>query len=239
MAVNFGKKGKAKASADAPSFLKKGKVAQQEQEKVQKLIDARKDEIQRHWMAPDDEHVITFLSGIVEGGIFVDVPMWYEHQLYLDGNWRNWFVCVNEEEPCPICEGGDQSKLVAGFTIIDHTPFTTKDGKVYKDNIKILVCKAGSLKILQKLAIKRKGLQGCTFDVSRTADDAANVGDMFDFSEKRTIKALSDEFGTKDKKIEPFNFQDILVYRPALELRTMGFGTQEKVADTTDYSTSL
>ena len=43
-------------------------------------------------------------------------------------------------------------------------------GKVIKNTRKLFIAKNQTIKMLTKLAAKRGGLQGCTFDVARTGD---------------------------------------------------------------------
>jgi len=233
LAVNFGKK-KAKAQAApgnvaaTPSFMKKGKdaaVAMKNEEKIQK---ERQNQVWRFWMPDDGETQLTFLDGHLDEDGMLDCPMWYEHNLQIAGKWGNHFTCVKEEEPCPLCDQAG-SYLAAGFTVIDHTAYKSKkSGKVVKDTIKLFVCKQATLKLLQKIATKRGGLAGITFDVSRTGDNSANVGNMFDYLDQNKLPELQKEFGStkkgEEKIIAPLDYGKQVIYRNADELRKLGFG---------------
>lgn len=155
----------------------------------------------RFWMKEKEEARITFVDGnlATEGALagYLDPPRYYEHNLFLNGVWNNFFVCPERTSPdsgdkCPICESGDKPSLVALFTIIDHRVIqSTKDKtKTYKDTKKLLVAKQQTFELLTKHAIKRGGLAGCTFDASRVGDKSASVGSMFDFVEKKDVKEL-------------------------------------------------
>lgn len=178
--------------------------------------------IRRFWMPKDAETTITFLDGKLLPDGLLDNTTFLEHQLNLNGSWQNWYACTSEDEPCPICEGGDTPSLVGVFTVIDHSEWTSKkDGSVHKDERRLFVAKRQTLKQLQKIATKRKGLLGCTFEVSRIGEKAASVGDMFDFVQKKTLSVL----GKKYKEAMPYDYQEILTYKTAQELRDEGFGS--------------
>ena len=85
---------------------------------------------------------------------------------------------------------------------------------------------------MSKIAVKRDGLAGCTFDVSRIGDKAENVGNDFDFTEQLSLKKLAKKYGMKkkgeaeDNKVaKPYDYEEVLKYYTADELRKMGLGT--------------
>lgn len=235
MAVNFSKGIKAPSNAGGvskplPSFMKQGAAGKKAIEDDEKAKKDRSVRIWRFWMANDTETQLTFLDGNLDADSLLDCLIWDEHNLQIAGKWGNFFTCVRGEELCPICEQSGDPYLAAGFTVIDHTPYkSAKTGKIIKDTIKSYVCKPDTLKILQKLAIKRGGLAGCTFDVSRTGDQSANVGNMFDFVEKRSMADLQAQYGSlkkgEEKLIQPIDFATFVSYKTADELRALGFGT--------------
>lgn len=256
MAINFNKKQKNKKTSGtegksdpkatkkkSTGFLLTGKKAveakQNEKIKDDQRKAARENKAFRFWMPEDAEVTLTFLDGNLDADGVIEAPMYYEHQLNLAGSWQNWFVCLkNIDQPCPICESGDESKLVTAFTVIDHSVYESKQGKVYKDNVKLFVCKQMTMKLLQKIATKRDGLTGCTFDVSRTGENSAGVGNMFDFCEKNSLKDLQEEFGSKEKTIEPFDYQKVIEFKDEQELRDLGLGG-EVIGNESDYSKEL
>lgn len=212
---------------NVPSFMKVGKAAQtalaQDTEKAAAKA-AQADQTFRFWIPPETDTSITFLDGKLDEDGVLDAPIFHEHQLFLNQSWKNWFVCVAEQEPCPICESGDEAKLVAAFTIIDHSEFEGKKG-TYKDTIKLFVCKRDTYKLLQKIAEKRGGLAGATFDVSRTSKNDASVGNVFDFTEKRTKKQLCEAYPSIADRMGPLDYEKEFPYLDAASLREMGFGS--------------
>jgi len=226
----------------------------------------------RFWLKEKEEARITFIDGQLstEGPLagFPDPPRYYEHNLYLNGAWNNFFVCPEKTNPdsgekCPICESGDRPSLVALFTIIDHRQIQSKDKtKTYKDTKKLLVAKPQTFELLTKHAVKRGGLAGCTFDASRVGDKAASVGSMFDFVEKKDIKELQQIYTiektdpatnqkTKQTNFTPANYDKEIHYKTAEQLQQevnkkpvdqdvpFSKGSGATVAGAVDYSDQL
>ena len=218
-------------------FLHKGKEgaaltkqadAEQEQRRA-----AGGNTIFRYWMPDGAEQRITFLDGELSEAGLLDVPRYWEHNLQINGSWKNWFPCVKDEEPCPLCDIKAPS-LVYAFTIIDHREWEDKKDNVHQHERKLYICKGDTYKRLSKIAAKRDGLTGCTFDVSRIGDKAENVGNDFDFVEKLSLKKLAKKYGmeksgpTENNKVcQPYDYEDdaVIKYRTAAELREMGLGS--------------
>lgn len=208
------------------SFLKRGKAAQEafakEEHKAEQAAANAKNKIFRFFVKDGEETVVTFLDGNLSDGV-LDIPFYYEHNINMNGKWGNFYTCTQDEEPCPICEGGNTPSYVGVMTVIDHSEYKGSNGQLYKDTIKLFVAKRETIKLLQKHAVKRGGLRGCMFDVSRTGDRSASVGNVFDFSAKLTEQQLLDKW---KEKATPINYEKLLSesYLPAKELRKMGFG---------------
>lgn len=207
-------------------FLKKGKEAQetfaQEEHKAEQ---AQKNSVFRFFVPEGKDSAITFVDGDLVDGV-LDIPFYYEHNVNMNGKWGNFFICTQDEEPCPICEGGLNPSYVGVMTVIDHSSYVSKkDSKTYKDQIRLFVAKRDTIKQLQKLAAKRGGLTGCRFDVSRTGDKSPSVGNVFDFTEKLTMAQVAQTYGADRAK--PINYEEYLgeLYKPAKELRKLGFGS--------------
>jgi hypothetical protein len=196
-----------------------------------------------------EEGFITFVDGDLSSQGYLIPPRWYEHNLFLNGSWQNYFVCPEKtnpgEEKCPICESGDRPSLMSGFTIIDHRTFKSeKTGKEYKDTRKILIAKSPTFEMLNKIAMKRGGLAGATFEVTRVSSKDAAVGSMFDFKEKRDKAELQKLYvreyvdpktnaKTTVSNFVPVDFEQEIVYKTGNELRALGLG---KPATTPSYS---
>jgi len=206
------------------SYMKRGAAAAGEMKKAEEKSQQQGlDAVYRFWMPNDTEKTISFLDGdLVDDGV-LECPVYYEHQIFMNDNWRNWFICTSEQEPCPICEGGDNSSRFGALTIMDQTGYVGKKGNHHKDLKRLFVAKRQSLKQLQMMATKRGGLRGCMFDVARTGENSAAVGNIFDFTEKLSVGKLKKLY--KDLDVEPYDYEKEIPFIPAKKLRKMGFGS--------------
>jgi hypothetical protein len=234
----FVKKPSPAASAAAPagkvSFFKKGSEAKDAIQKEEAAAELRKQEkgkLWRFWMPSGEQRQITFLDGDLDEDGMLDIQMYYEHGVRVNGDWQQ-FVCTAEADqtqPCPMCEAGSRPSLVGVFTIIDHTEHKIKKGanagKVVKNQRKLLVAKQGTLKMLTTLAVKRGGLSGCLFDVSRTSDDDPNVGNLYDFTHKfDTAEEIAEQWELKVEDVVPADYEEEIMYRSPEELIELGVG---------------
>lgn len=226
------------------SFLKRGKEAREAFAKEEHKAEMRaKTNVFRFFVPKDKETRITFLDGDITSDM-LDIPFYYEHNVNMNGNWGNFFICLQDtNEPCPICEGGLNPSYVGLLTVIDHSQYKSeKDGKIYKDQIRLFAAKRETVKTLQNLAKKRGGLRGCRFDVSRTGDKSAAVGNVFDFQEKLTMEQIQAKYG---EKAVPINYDEVLeaMFMSAKDLRKLGFGSSTppigSEKDDADYSNQL
>lgn len=247
----------------AVSFLKKGAEAHKSlaQEELKQETRKQNQATQRFYIGKGDTNsrIITFLDGRVDKDGLLEAVSFHQHQLELNGSWQNWFVCTADQEPCPICEMTVKGKRVyaqwvAAFTIIDHTEYKSKDGtKTYANQKRLFVCKQDTFKLLQKRAAKQGGLAGCTFDVTRVGDKSEGVGSDFDFVTKRTGAELLKQYPTlKPEDLQAFDYDKVIQYHTAQDLRKLGLGSgtpslgsedtsalNESTPDTTDYSKQL
>jgi hypothetical protein len=233
----------APAKAGGLSFLKKGAAAKAtfEQEEMKSEM-AAKNTARRFFLKMDKPDAsITFLDGNISEGAFEN-PAAFEHFIMLAGKPMN-YICLHEEESCPICEGGNKYSYVSYFSIIDHREYKGNDGKTYKDQRRLFVAKRGTLKQLLKAAQKRGGLAGWRCDVSRTGDKEASVGNVFDFSEKMTPAQLKATYGENGV---PFDYDQVIseVFVASKDLRKLGFGqtgvgNESAPSDNEDHSDKL
>ena len=222
-------------------FLKRGAAAKQAVQEEDAKAEARRAEygrLRRFYIGYNEDTQITFLDGKLDEDGILDCPRYMEHKIRIGAKWRN-FTCTAEIDttmPCPICEAGDKASLVGVLSVIDHSTYTVKQGpnagKVYTNQRKLFVAKEGTIKQLNKLAVKpeRNGLAGCTCDVSRGAENkhAPGVGDTFDFVTKyKTVSAIGEKFNLKLEECVPPVYdgpEGELVYIPPLKLIELGVG---------------
>jgi hypothetical protein len=115
------------------------------------------------------------------------------------------------------------------LTVIDHREHKIKNGpnagKIISNRRKLFVAKRNTIKLLTKIAVKRGGLTGCTFDVSRTDDKKPAVGDVFDFTHKfESLKEIADKYGLKLEDVQPADYGSEIKFRSPEELIALGVG---------------
>lgn len=187
-----------------------GKDALKKAEKDDKEREDARNKVYRLWVPGGAELNATFLDPLEHNGI--ETPfMFDEHNVYLNGHWRNWFTCIEGEphpetgkpQKCPLCAIGNSSYFAAAFSIVDHSQWESKKTKkVHEHELKVVVCKSQVRKILLKKMKKEKGLRGWLVEISRTDGDSPNTGDVFDFESKfKNDKAFDKYTGGAWKKL--------------------------------------
>jgi hypothetical protein len=223
-----------KTGAASADIAKRDEQAKQEQQEQKGLL-------WRFSLKDKEEARITFVDGDLSPEGFLLPPRFYEHGLWNEAaRTMSFYVCPEKTMPeanhkCPLCAAGDRATLVAVFTVIDHREIKTKSGKIVKDQKKLFVAKPTSMEMLTKIAVKRGGLAGCTFDVSRMGDKSAAIGSMFDFVEKNKIEDLQQSFveeveenGVK-KMVSlflPADYTKEIVFRTPEEMLKLGIGAK-------------
>ena len=224
----FGKP-KADTSAAKPGgFLKSGKAALAMMEKAQAEAEMRKNSVGkafRFWLKPGDDAHLTFLDGKIDPATgLLDIPYANEHRIKVGSKWED-FICIEDEEPCPLCAAGEKRAFVGYLTVIDHRGYETeKDGKKVKVEHarRLYVAKTETLKQLTKIAEKREdGLVGRTFEVSRTGDKKAAVGDLFDHVAEHSVEEIVEAFGDEG---QPIDYNAELPYVTAAQMKELGIG---------------
>jgi hypothetical protein len=211
----------APSGVPAMSFMKKGTAAKEAmaaEEAKAELARADRDKLWRFMMKQGEDRKITFLDGELDADKMLDVNMYFEHTIQVNGRWEN-FVCTADVDPsqeCPICARGDNKHaLVGALTIIDHTPYTiakgANAGKVIENQKKLFVAKKGTLALLTKIAVKRGGLTGCTFDASRNG-------------EMNTLAQIMATYGLDEEGVTHANYEHEITYRTPEELIALGVG---------------
>ena len=226
--------GGAAKPAGTGGWLKRGAAAKQALAHEEAQAEMRKQEqgkLWRFWMPEGADRQITFLDGALDEDGLLDIYMFYEHTLRVNGSWEN-FVCtadVDQTQPCPICEKGERASFVGVMTVIDHSEHTVKKGpnagKVIANTRKLFVAKQGTIRLLTKIAAKRGGLAGCTFDVSRMGDKEPGVGNQFDFVHKfGSYEEIAAQFDLSVEDVQPADYAEEIRYRTPEELIELGIG---------------
>lgn len=171
----------------------------------------------------------------------------YEHNIYKLNGSRDPILCLKRNElgeTCPICEYQEEMypTLTGYFTIIElgdiHIEngeevlkgYVNNEGREYRFQKRLLGAKQGSRQkpgILRRVlfaeSARRKGLNGCIFDVSRSGSKSESIGDTWTFVEKVKREDWPDYFeslGAGEKDID-FTEIDYLDYFKPLSIEAM------------------
>ena len=130
----------------------------------------------------------------------------WEHQLYLDGNWFNWFTCRKAmPDGCEVCNGKDKPYYVGFYLVRDMTGYKNKKGQMAGVGRRVLFpAKRKTLRQIQKFKERRGSLVGKKFFVSRSGDSSPNCGDAFDYVEDVDLNTLPDPGGDKPDLMKVF-----------------------------------
>lgn len=220
-----------KSTTAGPSWLKTGADAAKAQAEYEAKVEAAKEAANkpRRFFLDEGmpEATITFIDGNLNDMNQLEPLVWEHDGILYNGRYEQ-FLCVKDQEPaCPLCEAGDRPYLAAFLTVIVHTDYEVRSGK-NKGNIikapyrRLFVAKPTTVKLLTKHAIKRGGLAGCTFEVSRLSDTDPKVGGTFEFVQKRSLKDLVNEYG--EEFGQPYDYAEALTYHDGDTLLKMGVG---------------
>jgi hypothetical protein len=110
----------------------------------------------------------------------------YEHALKdAEGRWGRLFTgCVKTFDNCPVCEAtARESYYAMVLTIIDLTPFPTRDGDTVEFSRKLLIVKPAQQKKFLRFFAKEGTLRGAMFDMTRDGDKDPAIGNDIEFVE--------------------------------------------------------
>jgi len=213
------------------SWLKRGYDELEKKDK--EMEDRRSNTAYRFWIP----------SGNTTKIIFVDdnPPIIGEHQLKINGDWKNWHTCpasIDSKDECGYCKAGDRPYSAAFYTIIDMTEWTDKKGVKHANEKKLFVAKQKTWNKLKMKSRKYKqkeenGLVYVCFDVSRSSSDASSVGDDFEFVKRYTEQELK-AIATKGD-ITPFDYEKILKPKGKEDVMRTLAKTDMGNDDTDDY----
>ena len=217
---------------NAASWMRTGKDAKAALNQEEAKAEERKAEAGKMWrffVTPGKDAQITFLDGKLDDDNMLDIPVWYEHNIRLNGE-RETYACTagkDQSQPCPLCEMGDKPAFVGVMTIIDHTAHVIQNGpnkgKTIQNTRKLFVAKRLTIKLLTKYAVKRGGLAGCTFDVSRPDEKNAAVGESFDFVQKfDKLSEIAAKWNLKLEDVQPAIYDEEFTFRTPEQLIALG-----------------
>lgn len=225
-----------------------GEEGEQERVALDKRRAAARNYVRRFWVPVDAEKItrITFVDD--------DTKLWlhmatakhpegqkppyqlYEHQLYLNGNWFNWFTCLGTKGKCPICASGVNPYFAAVYTIIDHSKWKDKRGAEHQDEMKLFVAKPDVARVIAGISKTNEGLRGLVLDVSRRGEKDPNVGGNFSTVVKGSVTLNAGETVCKITEgrielpddVQPLPLRTLLAKKPREDLLEVVGTVQEE-----------
>ena len=151
-------------------------------EKAEAMKEARASMAQqpfRFFMAPGDDREIVIVD---------DEPNFfrYEHNLQNpeNGRWDIYTACLNEHTNCPVCSASTRAPYFAMYlTILDLTPYETRDHETVEWSKKLLVVKPAQQKKIMRLFETHGSLRGMVLRMARDGDKDASIGNDIEFIE--------------------------------------------------------
>lgn len=144
----------------------------------------------------------------------------YEHNLKdSDGRWSIFTGCVKDWDNCPVCESaGRESYYAMYLSVLDLTPFETRNGDTVEFSRKLLVVKPAQHKKFMRFYEKEGTLRGAIFEFTRDGDKDSSIGNDIEFVEFMDEDELVEhvrEWKDKDGKTqtedcsEPYDYEQL------------------------------
>lgn len=145
----------------------------------------------------------------------------YEHALKdAEGRWGRLFSgCIKEFATCPVCRVAERESYYAmALTVVDLTPFDTRDGDTVDFSRKLLIVKPQQQKKFLRFYQKEGTLRGALFATTRDGDKDATIGNDIEFLEfvsedemATYVRSWKDREGKKHTEVcsEPFVYEEV------------------------------
>jgi hypothetical protein len=177
----------------------------------------------------------------------VVVDMWleevffrHEHNLKnpRSGKWDIYCACIRDHANCPVCDNTDRGSYFAMYlTVIDLTPFETRDGEQVMWSKKLLVVKQQQHKKFVRLEARAKsegleaGMRGMVLTMTRDTDKDAAIGNEIEWNNEviseedlqTYVTTYRDQQG-KDHEVlgyEPFDYNALFPLPTEQQLRSL------------------
>lgn len=164
------------------------------------------------------------VGGTTQFAVCDDEPDFYrfEHNMK-NRSTQKWDIftgCVKEWDNCPACETAERESYYAMYlTVIDFTPFETRNGEVVEFSRKLLVVKpAQQKKFLRAYAKAQKEgrtLRGAVFEVTRDGDKDSAIGndiEFIEYIEEDELVTYTRSWKDKEGKKHSENCHEVLDY---------------------------
>lgn len=163
----------------------------------------------------------------------------YEHNLKNNrsGRWDIFTACINENANCPVCKNAERPSYFAMYlTIIDLTPYETRDGDQVPWSKKLLVVKSAQQKKIVRLYERHKSLRGMILQMTRDGEKDASIGNDIEFVEfmsEEDLETYESEYTDQNGKVhevlgmEVFDYDELFPEPTEQSLRAIVGGKAE------------
>lgn len=175
--------------------------------------------------------------------ILDDAPDFFRHEHNLLNPqtkfWDTFTGCTREEDNCPVCEATARDPYYALYlSVLDFTPFKTKDGTKHEFSRKLLVVKPAQqkkfIRAYHKAEKEGRTLRGALFEASRDGDKDSAIGNDIEFVEYMEedelttyVRSWKDKDGKKQTEdcSEPYIYEDLFEEPDSDKLRALVGGS--------------
>lgn len=141
---------------------------------------------------------------------------------------KGFFTCTGDDN-CPFCERGIKAGNHFIFQVVDSREYTAKDGKTYKDQIKLWRVGTKLLRLLKKRASRSGALTNYDISVSRLGSGQTSTYD---------VEVLTDTIGSPIKIAEGQEKYDLMeALKPKTRAEAIGILSGASVSTETDEGT--
>lgn len=147
----------------------------------------------------------------------------YEHALKNDeGKWGRLFCgCIKEFANCPVCRTAERESYYAlALTIVDLTPFETKDGDTVDFSRKLLIVKPAQQKKFLRFYEREGSLRGAVFETTRDGDKDATIGNdinHLEWAEEDEMETYVREWKDREGKKHTEICSEVYVYETVFD----------------------
>lgn len=160
----------------------------------------RKQKVNFMWVAKDSTRKVTILD---------EKPIAnFRFHIDADNNYEK-VMCIQQHDNCPVCAVSDgkgrfgRSKQYILITVIDETPWTTKEGREITHSRKVLAIEnEKQRKVIQKYAEKYGTTRGLVFEFMRTGEKGEGACGIPTFEELLSEEDLVAKFDNAEIKAE-------------------------------------
>jgi hypothetical protein len=147
----------------------------------------------------------------------------YEHNMKnpATGRFDKYTGCVRDHDNCPVCETtGHEGYYALFLSVLDLTPYTTKNGDTIDFTRKLLVVKSGQQKKFIRHFDRHGTLRGAIFELNRDGAKDPQIGNDIEFVEDMEEDELSGyvrSWVDRDKKKHTEDCSQAFVYEDLFE----------------------